>query len=691
VTGLWGVAAAAALLWPDRIHSPFDGVPLDRVAEAVLVGAIFPALWWFDPRFLRTTAARVCIVVLFAWKLWALTFLVQDGWCVRFEPARPYAKDAGRVPHAWDLRADWLAFEPACSAVMTRSYRDLHEFPAWFFNLPPANNSYPEPDDRPPRATVGMQIRGYLSVATSGTFQIDTGPDVKVALSVDGHGVPGALPLTAGTHFVSLDGILTGERWAVVPRWNGEPLWDNATATLRRPSTLDLSLRPAIRWIAPVTTLLLFAMWCVSAARRIDDWVVVAWTAGMSTVLGALACTDHLDLARWLIAALAAAVLLPVSPRLRNWYGMFALVGIPWLVYVVAGGVPAIGRMRLYNPGTDEWTFQRFGYRIVMQGFWLEGGSPTFYFQPLYRWISGVLHALFGETSAGERFCDGMCLLAGAALSFRITRAFAGFRWALAAAVAPLAVFSLGTPHYLIGYGLSEISSAGLLSAAALCAMNSRRNVLAPAVGAGILATLGFYTRLNNGIMAFGVAVFALPLQTAVRDLVHPRAWWGRVSWRAANGVVLVVALGVLAFMWRTWYYTGVFSLFHGTAGSVVTIWQPDMPARMVLQRLAHSVFMVLTVNDPPRVDVYALPVMFGAVAAVLSLCQVRPFRDLPAAPVLFFVAAIAASFVGYGWEYPGRFSLHVLPITCALAMCAAARLTNLTRRPRAVVDQSAG
>src|SRR4029077_11455074 len=97
------------------------------------------------------------------------------------------------------------------------------------------------------------------------------------------------------------------------------------------------------------------------------------------------------------------------------------------------------------------------------------------FFPPFYRWITGLLHAAFGDSSVGERFWDGMCLLAGAMLSFRITRRSAGFRWGLVAAALPLAVFALGKAHYLIGYGLSEISSAGLMSMAALCAIRSRR------------------------------------------------------------------------------------------------------------------------------------------------------------------------------------------------------------------------
>lgn len=59
MTWLWGLLAALALLWPDRVSGPFDGAPLDRIAEAVLVAGIFPALWWFHPGFLKMARARL--------------------------------------------------------------------------------------------------------------------------------------------------------------------------------------------------------------------------------------------------------------------------------------------------------------------------------------------------------------------------------------------------------------------------------------------------------------------------------------------------------------------------------------------------------------------------------------------------------------------------------------------------------
>jgi hypothetical protein len=108
------------------------------------------------------------------------------------------------------------------------------------------------------------------------------------------------------------------------------------------------------------------------------------------------------------------------------------------------------------------------------------------------------------------------------------------------------------------------------------------------------------------------------------------------------------------------------------------------MAVKTYLERLAHNVMLVLTVNDPPRFDVYALPVLGGALIAVLSLIGVPRLRELPAAAVLFFFACIAGAFITGGWVYAGRFSVHVLPITCALSTCAVARLVGGPRRQAA-------
>src|SRR5262249_15581992 len=98
---------------------------------------------------------------------------------------------------------------------------------------------------------------------------------------------------------------------------------------------------------------------------------------------------------------------------------------------------------------------------------------------------------------------------------------------------------------------------------------------------------------------------------------------------------------------------------------------QPGMSLRTVVARALSSVAMVLTVNDPPRYDPYALPVLFGAAVAVGAAVRLPRLREVPIPAALFFFAAIAGAFIARGSAYPGRFSVHAIPIATALAVCA--------------------
>src|SRR5262245_2161625 len=202
---------------------------------------------------------------------------VQDGWCLRFEPSRPYVKDGTGAPHSWDLRADWRSPDPACSAIMTRSYDEFHEFPTWFFNLPPPNDSFPAPEDLPPEATTAMRVRGYLSSRTPGSFTVDAGPGVKALVAIDGRLSDVPAELTPGVHNIAIDATLTGTRWWLKPQWNGEEVWSNTTATVQRPSMASLRLRAWAHWIPLLLTLLLLVPWIASAVRRVGNAAMFAW------------------------------------------------------------------------------------------------------------------------------------------------------------------------------------------------------------------------------------------------------------------------------------------------------------------------------------------------------------------------------------------------------------------------------
>jgi len=354
------------------------------------------------------------------------------------------------------------------------------------------------------------------------------------------------------------------------------------------------------------------------------------------------------------------------------------MIGVPWLTFVVVLAWPQIGKITFYGAGDDFWRFQRWAYRIYLQGYWLEGGEPTFWFQPLYRWIAGALHLVFGDSSLGEWFWDGACLLVASAFSFEITRRFAGFRWGVAAAVASLALFLAGPGYVFIGRGLSEITSTGFIYLAALVALRSRHGSWTAAVWAGTLAVLAFYTRLNNFPMAAAVVLFAWPVREPIATLAHPSRWFAHVSRRTVAIVIAALAVGLALFALRTWHYTGNFSVMQGTAldasiGVGRRVWMPGATVSAGLRSMYESVMMVLTTSEPPQVHTGSLPLIAAAIVAVLALVGIPVLRRLPANAVLFTLASLSGSLVARGTAYSGRFSIHYVPIAAAVVMCTAA------------------
>lgn len=135
---------------------------------------MLPALWWFHGPFLHSRLARAAIIAIVLIKM-SGALLIQEGWCVRFDTAAPIVSHStGRI-HSWDVRADWHSPDPNCSAVMTRGYPEFKKFPAWFFNLPPADANLPGPDDRPPNAKVGMSVVGFLDARDAGVLDVEIG------------------------------------------------------------------------------------------------------------------------------------------------------------------------------------------------------------------------------------------------------------------------------------------------------------------------------------------------------------------------------------------------------------------------------------------------------------------------------------------------------------------------------------
>jgi hypothetical protein len=677
-TAFWSLALIAAVLWPGRLTGPLDGAPFDTAPEALLLAAVLPVLWFLAPSFLRSRTARGLIGGLLAWKIAGWLLLTQTGLCATFL-ASPQAGAPMQVQPSWDVRTLW-APRAGCSAILTRPYSQFEEFPAWTINILPEAS-------RPPGGAFGLRAAGVVVTHAPAQLTISGGAGARPSGEIAGRAIGPAdwpVALVPGVHRVNISVGLRGTSWRFVPMLGDRVLFDSAETFVSEPTAIDRALGGWARGITPVLVILLVMKWALFAFRALQpSWPMLAWTGAAAAAAFALGALVEPPLLRFSLLGLLPAVFLRVPPRLRTLRHGFLLVGLPWLAFCAGRSTHDIGRFMVYTSGDDWWTFQRHAYEIYMQGAWFEGGEKTFWNQPLYRWTAGALHLIFGDSSAGELYLDAAGIAVGAMFAFDAVVRRASFRLGLLAAVLVLNVMTIGPNWYGVGRGLSEISSALFVYLAAFALCRSRERMWPNVIVAGLFAALAFFTRLNQLVLLLTLVLLLLPDTIDAGSARRVGDLWRRLPKPASVVYLSAVALAIAAIAMRTWYYTGHLSLFFGTQRDLVStgLGFSTLLSPAAWGRALESVAMIVTVQDPPRLDPRVIVVTAGAAFALLGLLSAPVVRRLPFGLAMVCVGAAAGGLFVRGSAYAGRFSVQLIPVATAVAVSSFALAPGLHRR----------
>ena len=111
-------------------------------------------------------------------KIGSTLLLTQQGLCARFSTAAPFRTEVLTIPideprgylRSWDVRGDWRAEVPACTAIVDRPYATASAFPAWFVNIVDFGGAGPR--------AVTLDLTGYARVSESGQFSIELDRDM---------------------------------------------------------------------------------------------------------------------------------------------------------------------------------------------------------------------------------------------------------------------------------------------------------------------------------------------------------------------------------------------------------------------------------------------------------------------------------------------------------------------------------
>jgi hypothetical protein len=178
-----------------------------------------------------------------------------------------------------------------------------------------------------------------------------------------------------------------------------------------------------------------------------------------------------------------------------------------------------------------------------------------------------------------------------------------------------------------------------------------------------------FYTRLNHMLFAAAMVALLMPLSVGSR--------WGEVRtavgrwrrWREAGIYLGCIAVGVGLLALRTWHYTGVFSVLYRTPRELLStgLGLSTLGSAEAWGRALGSAWMVMTVHDPGHWQLRGAIVTLGSLCAIAGLLQVPPARRLPVAVCAACAGGIVAALFVRGYAYPGRFSVHIVPLAIAV------------------------
>ena len=688
ILSLAGLAGALAL--PSGVEAWFDGLPWSRRPELVVAAVLLPLLLILQRDFLATRVAAWGALLLLALKLVLALAAPAAGWNLW-----AYADLQHMQKHAWQPTYATI-WRPGVSQVLDKPLSSGREFPIEWLNQGPL----------PPKLTLGVRLAGWARVPpgqglvlmagglrqTRAWVQAPGGPRRPLPIlanqpsHLDLAGLPsGVLRVEAellyGQGGWSLVPMLAGADGSLRPAFKQGVLWRQAPGAAQ--GDLGLSFWTWAARAADAGLLLWLATWALMAAWRLWQQGVLDWISG-GLALAAWLLPDRLhgllpDPAKLLPlggALVAASAALALAAWWQGRRRDLAAPGLRLALVLAAGMLPyflelwgsQVGRMHFYSLGDDWHTYQSFARAIFVGGDWWHQAQGVFTYQPMYRYVVGLLHTLFGQSPLAQNLLDVWAVLGGAGLLAALGAAL-GLRpaWALAGAGLYVAGEMLGPFRHHLGRGLQEHAAMLAMMLAAWAAARGRQGGWGRALGAGLLAALAYGLRQDHvGVLA-GLGLLALAAGPGGPGIAWPgllaaaRQGW---TWLALYWGVLAAALLALAL--RNYVLGGALALT--SASNFAHLGALDW------HRALSSLTILLLASQGPASWTAWLLIPGVGLGLLALFWRPGPLADYPLALGISLAGLLSPYLFLLVNAYPPRFSQHLLPLACLSLVLAVGR-----------------
>lgn len=691
VTALALLALVGVLCLPNPAGGWFDGIPWSTPLEFLVAGVAVPFLLVARPEGLKRGWVVGGLAALLAVKVLLSALAPAAGW-----PVWVYSSPENLKRDTWQRTYTTLS-HGGVSDVLRDSWATRRDFPLEWANA----NGY-SPDDLwaafrwrgavrlPSNAQLVLLVRGAQRVDV---HAFDARGEIFSLPVVDDTRDLSALPPRPSADVLRVEGEVVytgGGEWTLLPLlvWPDgtyrqaaamDALWQSVPAAER----FGWSWR-ATRRLFDLALVGVLALWLVNGLGRERLRLLLGGAALATAVLALRPLVESLvkPFERTGIIVIGLGVFLsglmgyalnrrrqgwPDSLSAQRWWTLW-LFGPLLFTFFLARWWPEVGRVEFMSPGDDWFTYQQFGREIFIDGDWLQRAHPVFTYQPLYRYLVGLLHFLFGQSPVAQYLLNVWAILIVAGIVGVLVREY-GLP-SLPQVAAPwlyLTVVFGSTFLYQVERGLQEhVALLGVMLTAFWLLRYREVGARTALLAALIFAVLSVWTRLDRAPMVAALALLLYePLQGGYRSLLV--ALWPRLRRRWLSGamVLVAVALALLAVLGRNFVLGGERVLSYSQRYNAEAI-SPSLWGRL------QGVLIVLsagpaTWNSGAKALIGTLPAALilwgGSLPALLSLGYRRgPLGKISLSLGAVVLGALLPYLFYLPVAYPPRWSVHLLP-----------------------------
>lgn len=508
----------ASLLIPIGISNSPDGVPLDTPSEFIIATVLIPLALLIDWRYFATYLVAGIGAAILVIRILLSVITPLSGLMIWI-----YQNENLAEHDLWTPGYETVLY-PAISARMTTPYENIRQFPVEWINDKKVHID---------QVTFQLRVFGYAHLAEDQTLafivqglehgkieliDLDTGKIIPAPLldgskPVENHylsdfptlrrfRIQGALSF-AGVQPYQFFPVIISDDGSIRNAFEQGTLWC-------QPSGIELSSTQFrfLQFLQNLTGMALFAIallgiligvWRLYRQKVIEpiDLYLVA-----SSVFGSifLAFLDKPAMERiipyailgfGLIRLIALWVTREAKQFKTSSASMLLSVGVITLVLFLLLDIHELQEIFVFPQGQDSLSYQIMARSIFLEGDFLLTNSriPPHAYKLLFPYLAGILHIIFGQSSAALFFLNAWCGVLTAYLVNRILEKY-GLPWALSFSASLLLLFVLAQPSFFVfffRFGLIEpIATLGL--ALVIYALSTMRFV--PALLAGILTVL---------------------------------------------------------------------------------------------------------------------------------------------------------------------------------------------------------